>query len=139
VFVKRQAADETSVSADDQHPGEVRIPASRTADGVLMERGDLVVTNDALVFRPRRGGPAAEAELAWQRRPSTLVGRNTILAAVHRGASGRLNCPPTLVVEDASGRTVEFAILGHSWSPNWSARNKAARDRAISVLASVLN
>jgi hypothetical protein len=58
---------------------------------------------------------------------------------VHTGAAGRLSCPPTLVVEDADGRTVEFAVLGHVWSPNWSARNKAARDRAVMVLASVLN
>jgi hypothetical protein len=138
MFVKRQADEDTALPADVHHPGEVRIPASRTAAGVLMERGDLVVTNDALVFRPRQGA-APEAEFAWQRRPSAVVGRTTILAAVHTGAAGRLSCPPTLLVEDASGRTIEVAILGHAWSPNRSSRNKAARDRAVSVLASVLN
>jgi len=141
MFVRKPTGSELTISAGASggpRPEPVRVPAARAADGVLIERGELVVIDDGLVFVPRHRSETA-LRFTWQRRPVTGTSRSPIVVAVSTGARGRVSCPPTLLIEDAEGRTVEFAILGHAWSRNSSARNIVARDRAVSALASVLN
>lgn len=131
--VAHRAATRTAPAPD---AGELRIAASLAQHGTLVERGELVVTRTGVVFVPRQA--ASQHRLVWQRRPLTGTSRSPILTAVRTGNPGRLTCPPTLFIEDADGRTVEFAVLGHAWSPNWSTKNHAARNRAVGALADAL-
>jgi len=126
----------TARTAPAPDAGELRIAASLAQHGTLVERGELVVTGSGVVFVPRQ--PASAHRLVWQRRPLTGTSRSPILTAVRTGNPGRLTCPPTLYIEDADGRTVEFAVLGHAWSPNRSTKNRAARNRAVDALAAAL-
>jgi len=57
---------------------------------------------------------------------------------VRTGRGATVIRPPTLYIETATGRTIEFGVLRGIGEPNISPRNKSHRDEMVQAIKSVL-
>jgi hypothetical protein len=138
-------------------PGERevhRTAGSVLAGGLAAVGGDIVVTDQRLLFAPldvtqvsslltaglkRAGAPGASTTLVgWI--ADRVEGSATAVrvAAIRPGANASLMRPPSVVVTTSDGRTVELAVLASRTTANVSVANTAARDRLVSVVSTHL-
>lgn len=134
-------------------PGETettRVVASALFGGLTAVGGDLVVTNQRVVFVPlnvrdvapllSKGLKAADvsgasALVGWLQKQ--IDGSETSMDRVvsaRAGSGGSLFKPPTVLFKLADGRDLEFGVLAGRTSMNLSAKNRTVRDQLVSTL-----
>lgn len=121
----------------------------------LVVGGDIVVTDQRLLFTPLSTtdlAPLLKAGLQIAGAPGAgtfLVGQlagavsrsaaSARVAAVRAGREASLAHPPSVVVTDDSGRSLELGVLATRLSANISPRNAEARQRLLEALQAHLS
>lgn len=145
---------------DDPQPGESTIASASACTikrGVAWVGGDLIVTNQRLIFNPWYSSdltkltslglkfvPIPHAHhvmtvVGSARRPGTQAGADAgLITAVSVGQPAGLARPPTIVVERSDGAPLEFGIASNRWTPTRSHRNIVARDRILAAAKAAL-
>lgn len=114
--------------------------------------GDLVLTNQRLVFTPLETADVSEV-LAWSLKKAgapaavgALVGMvNSAITSqqiqtaddtvARPGTQARPLCPPTIVITSQHGDEWVVGVVVARLAPNWDSRNNVARDRMIQAIA----
>lgn len=123
---------------------------ARVAAGYHQTGGDLVVTNQRVVFTPletadvisvftwvfgKVGVPGSIADLPGAVgkliTPQTSLGGITAVAA---GSGGSLGKPPAILLTGKDGTTTEIGVLAGRLKPNGSPANVLTRDEMVTVI-----
>ena len=148
------------VEPDDPQPGESTIASAAACTikrGVAWVGGDLIVTNQRLIFNPWYSGDLTKltsqglkfVPIPHAHHMTTVVGSaqrlgtqadfdSGLITAVSVGQPAGLARPPTIVVERSNGAPLEFGIARSRWTPTRSHRNIVARDRILAAAKAAL-
>jgi hypothetical protein len=143
-------------------PGEseiVRTPACLTKGGVSWVGGDLILTNQRLIFTPINTNDLVKLTslglkvvriphanqvmtvIGWAQKLIKQVDTDSDVitsAAVGRYDAGLIH-PPTIVIQRSTGAPLEFGIIGGGrLTPTGSSKNVVARDNFLGSIRDVL-
>jgi len=148
------------VEPDDPQPGEHTIASASACTikrGVAWVGGDLIVTNQRLIFNPWYSSDLAKltsqglkfVPVHHAHHVTTVVGSSPrlgtqaaadtgLITAVSAGQPAGLARPPTIVVERSNRAPLEFGIACSRWTPTRSHQNIVARDRIVAAAKAAL-
>jgi len=128
-----------------------RVIASRNPGTVLAAGGQLVLTNQRVVFSPwntkdlstvlvwglgKAGAPKMLRDAATKLQG--LIDASAIavdgFSEVKVGSGASVLKPPTLTIVGADQEPVEFGILKSLFSPNFSKANESVRDQCVAIM-----
>jgi hypothetical protein len=130
----------------------LRVVAAALFAGMSKVGGDLIVTNQRIMFTPlnttdvsallRAGLKATDAPsgssalVGWlQRQVDETAEALDDVVTVRAGDDGNWLKPPTVIFGLADGRSIEFGVLASRMSANGSAKNRTARDQLVGALS----
>jgi hypothetical protein len=138
-------------------PGErevFRTAGAVLAGGLSLVGGEIVVTNQRLLFTPlnvsdgeallaaglkRAGAPEkAVALVGYFARRVNDAATETDVVSIREGQHGSLFKPPSVVVQGSSGRSIELGVLADPRSANAAAGNYDARRRLITAVQATI-
>jgi hypothetical protein len=138
-------------------PGEreqYRTPGSVVSGGLSTVGGDIVVTNQRLLFAPlnvtdvaallgagleRAGAPQqGTAVVGWLADRVSNAAVACLVVSIENGRNRSLLSPPTVVIAGSDGRSFELGVTASRLSPNVSQENDEARARLIAAVKSHL-
>jgi hypothetical protein len=145
---------------DDPQAGESTIASAAACTikrGVAWVGGDLIVTNQRLIFNPWYSSDLTKltsqglkfVPIPHAHHMTTVVGSaqrlgtqadadSGLITAVSVGQPAGLARPPTIVVERSNGAPLEFGIARSQWTRPRSHRNIVARDRILAAAKAAL-
>jgi hypothetical protein len=132
-----------------------RFAACTLFGGLSKVGGELVVTTKQIAFAPwntsdiaallRAGLKASHAPgaagvvVGWIQRQIDAAGSSLgDVRSVSAGSDGGFLRPPSARITTADGTVHDFGVLHGHFEPNFSPRNRAARDRFVALVTSLL-